>query len=449
MGAQNHLSIRHILVVLAGTLILLGPCALTYNTWSVFVVPVSSTLDASPTQFSAYITVIYLVSALVAPFVGRLMEQLDLRLVLSASVIIVAIGIGLCAIWTEVWQFYISGILEGIGIVSCMFLAIPTLINRWFAKHTGFLIGLCMAMSGIGGACWSFVGGLIIASTGYQDAYLVYAVLVVVLALPATLFFIRSHPSEVGCKVFGKETIPEQAAQIAAEDRELSARSDKAVALNDDLDRTDGHERASVQERSIPAKLFFRTPTFFALAIAGGLFNALTAAGNMVPSFVYYLGDNLLAGIDPGSATLISATIASIFLIVAAAAKIALGLICDKSPLVAVLFGCSAAALGIIALLCCGWWAGLLYIGAIGVGIMYAMVDSLCPSLTRNIVGPKDYTVIYARITVFVNLAGAAGVIVFASLSEVGWSVLWITTLVTIAISLALAVFALRSSARL
>lgn len=418
MKAQGQLTHHHILIVIAGILILFGPAALTYNTWSVFVVPVSNALDASPTQFSAYITVIYLVSALAAPLAGRLMERFDLRLVFSVSVIIVAIGIGLCSVWTEVWQFYISGALEGLGIVACMFLAVPTLINRWFAKHTGFLIGLCMAMSGIGGACWSFVGGLVITSAGYQDAYLIYALLTIVLALPATLFFVRSYPSDVGCQVFGEETIPEQVAQIDATE----------------------------PQRSIPAKRFFKTSTFFALAIAAGLFNALTAAGNMVPSFVYFLGDNHLAGVDPYNATMVSATIASIFLIVAAAAKITLGFICDRSPFGAILFGCSAASLGIVALWCCGWWAGLLYAGAVGVGIMYAMIDSLGPSLTRTIVGPKDYTVIYARVSVFINLAGAAGVIVFASLSEAGWSILWIATLATIAISFVLAVYALRSA---
>lgn len=444
MGQNDKMTFRHILVIIAGILILFGPCALTYNTWSIFVVPVSTDLGTNSAQFTAYITVIYLVSAIAAPFVGDLMERFDLRIVLSASVILVGIGIGLCAVWTEVWQFYISGVIEGLGIISCMFLAVPTLINRWFAKRTGFLIGLCMAMSGVGGAFWSFIGGVVISSSGYQAAYALYAVATLVLALPATLFFVRSRPEDVGLVPLGS---------VAFEQDEL-ARSEVSSRSPQDLEvgqapREVSEAREGVRQKSIDAKTFFKTPTFFALMIAVGLFNALTAAGNLVPSYVYFLGDHAIAGVTSDSAIMISATIASLFMIVAAISKVVLGMLCDKSPLLSLLVSGAASIIGIIAVWTCGLWVGLLYIGAVGVGIMYAMIDSLGPNFTRALVGPRDYTIIYSRISVFVNLAGAAAVVGFSLVSEQGWDLLWIATLATIALSLVLALYALRSSKKL
>ena len=40
-NSKTPLATRHIMIVIAGILICLGPCALVYNTWSIFVVHVS------------------------------------------------------------------------------------------------------------------------------------------------------------------------------------------------------------------------------------------------------------------------------------------------------------------------------------------------------------------------------------------------------------------------
>ncbi len=82
-NSKTPLATRHIMIVIAGILICLGPCALVYNTWSIFVVPVSSSLGASSSQFTLYITLVYLIGALFSPIAGNLMERFDLRLVLQ------------------------------------------------------------------------------------------------------------------------------------------------------------------------------------------------------------------------------------------------------------------------------------------------------------------------------------------------------------------------------
>ena len=46
----------------------------------------------------------------------------------------------------------------GLGEITILWLAIPTLINRWFVERAGLRSsGLCMAFTGIGGAMWSAV----------------------------------------------------------------------------------------------------------------------------------------------------------------------------------------------------------------------------------------------------------------------------------------------------
>lgn len=94
---REPMTCRHWLIIAAGVLIAFGPCALVYNVWSIFVVPVSSSLGVASSQFTFFITLVYLVGGIAAPFAGNLLQKHDLRIVLSASVVMVALGLFLCS----------------------------------------------------------------------------------------------------------------------------------------------------------------------------------------------------------------------------------------------------------------------------------------------------------------------------------------------------------------
>lgn len=422
-------TLRHALVLATGILILLGPCALVYNTWAIFVVPVSTSLGATTAQFTLYITVVYLVGAFSAPLAGNLLERFDLRLVLSISVILVALGIGLCSVWTSVWQFYISGLIEGIGIVSLMFLAVPTLINRWFTIRTGFFIGLCMAMSGFGGALWSMVGGALIASVDWRSAYLVYAALVLILALPATALFIRSYPRDLGLLPYGQQHNPEAIAQeITMVGDTVFEDLDQFPNQTQNPDMTRAYKRDR-REWGVSASVMFKSPVFYILMLTLGFCNALTAVANLFASYIYYLGDCGFAGITPDSAIMMASTVAACLMISAALSKVTLGALTDKTSLGALILICGSALVAIICMWQAQQWAFGVYVGAVLFGLMYAAVDSYGPAQTRKLVGPRDYTLIYSRVSVFINIAGAVSVALFSLVAEVSWDLEWTVTL--------------------
>lgn len=449
--AHAPFTLRHALVLATGILILLGPCALVYNTWAIFVVPVSTSLNATTAQFTLYITVVYLVGAFSAPLAGNLLERFDLRIVLSASVVLVALGIALCSLWTEVWQFYISGLIEGIGIVSLMFLAVPTLINRWFSRRTGFFIGLCMAMSGFGGALWSMVGGALIASVDWRYAYLVYAVLVLVLALPATAFFIRSYPRDLGLLPYGQQHTAADIAQeimvvgdSVIEDQDaFSFQTSNQVCPENHTELSDltSSYKQDRREWGVSASTMFRSPVFYILMITLGLCNALTAVANLFASYIYYLGDGGYAGITPESAVMMASGVAACLMISAAISKVCLGALTDKTSLGALLLICTTAIAAIICMWQAQVWAFGVYIGAVLFGLMYAAVDSYGPAQTRKLVGPRDYTLIYSRISIFINIAGAISVALFSLVAEVSWDLEWVVSLGVITVIFVLGLF--------
>ena len=87
-----------------------------------------------------YITVLYLPSFL-APFIGKLLAKTDIRIVLSVSALLVGLGFILISIVKTLWIFYVAGLMMGLGEVGLLWLAVPTLCNKWFNKNSGTIIG--------------------------------------------------------------------------------------------------------------------------------------------------------------------------------------------------------------------------------------------------------------------------------------------------------------------
>ena len=418
VASQQKLTIRHVLVVFTGMYISFAPAAIVFNIWGIFVPPVTAELGVATNQFAFYVAVLFLTAAVMAPIMGNLLEKFDLRLIGTLSVGICALGVLLGFCYTEVWQFYLSGLMEGIGIIALNFLLIPTLINRWFTANNGLLLGICMAMTGVGGAVWNFVGGLIIGGAGWRAAYLVLGA-VAATAVLATLFCIRSYPRELGLQPYGRAN-----AQGAAGEEAL--------------------------RRGVPRKAAFGSAAFFLLLVAAALFNLSCQAGQFFPTYVYDLD---AAGVldTGGLGVVMAASTASVCLQASAAAcKIIMGFVADRSLSLSAIICCGGGFLGLALV----WLVGpstvlAVYVGAALYGLTFAAIDVLSPTIGRYLFGPREYTRIYSRITSAVTVAGAIGVVGLSTLSEFGWAATFGTTLMLIAVGLGLVLGAIRAGKHL
>ena len=420
-GRKNEpqpLAPRHVLVVFTGMFISFAPAAIVFNIWGIFVPPVTAELGAATNQFTFYVAILFITAAFMAPLMGNLLERFDLRLVGTVSVGLCALGVVLGGVYTQVWQFYLSGLMEGMGIIALNFLLIPTLINRWFTANNGLLLGICMSMTGVGGATWNFVGGLIIGSLGWRAAYFILGA-VAATAMIATLFCIRSYPRDVGLQPYGR------------------AKEQDAVG-------------AEVLRRGVPKQVAFGSAAFVLLLCAAAIFNLSAQAGQYFPSYVYDL--DACGLLDAGSlGVVMAASTASVCLQAAAAlSKVVMGMVADRNLLASVLVCCVGGFAGLVLL----WLGGTMsafaiYVGAALYGLIFAAVDVLAPTMGRYLFGPREYTRIYARVTCAVSIAGAIGVTLLATLADFGWTVAFGSTLVLIAISLALGIGAIVTGKRL
>ena len=156
-ASKEKMSIRHLLVVLTGIMITFGCSALCFSTWGMFQPVVAESLGVPTTAFAMYVTVMYLTMTVASPFAGKLLQTMDIRILLSVSAALVGCAFLLMSFSNTIVLFYVAAVMLGLGEITILWLAIPTLINRWFVERAGFFIGLCMAFTGIGGAIWNAV----------------------------------------------------------------------------------------------------------------------------------------------------------------------------------------------------------------------------------------------------------------------------------------------------
>lgn len=362
------------LVVATGIVGCFGPCAFALSCAGIYFTPVSEALGVGRGAFALYLTIMLVVTALILPVLGKLMEKHDLRVMLSAGVLTIGVPLILMSFFNAVWQFYIAGAVMGIGLAMMLVLAVPTLINRWFQKNVGFYIGLCMAFTGIGGVVFNLLGGYLIGTgpDGWRTGYLVFGILTLILALPFTVFCVRSHPSDIGLKPVGWT---EKAAQSAA-----------AAAAG------------------VPASRAMRSFAFFALAIFAGL-------ANLGINFYQYLPSYASSLTQYPDVVAASATLASLAMAGQAIGKILIGVVNDKVNVKAgMLFAMVCGAAGLLIMLFLNSSAILILCGGFVFGVFYASATVLVPLMTRTAFGTLEYSSIYSRIAMVGSLCGAFAV---------------------------------------
>ncbi|MBE6469120.1 MAG: MFS transporter [Coriobacteriaceae bacterium] len=195
------------LIVFAGIVTTGVPCALVYSCADTFFIPVSGALGVSKAAFSLYFSIANAAMMASLPVAARLMTKMDIRVILGAGTALCGLGLASFSLFDAVWQFYIVGTLMGLGIAPLLYLAVPTLINAWCVKRMGFFVGLCMAFTGIGGVVFNPVGSMLIASgpEGWRTAYLVYGLIILMVALPVVVFVVRGRPEDKGLLPYGAD----------------------------------------------------------------------------------------------------------------------------------------------------------------------------------------------------------------------------------------------------
>lgn len=387
------------------------PLSLGLSCAGIFYPAVSADLGIGTGLLGYYTSILWLAAMVTLPVMGRLLERRDARLCVGGAVVVIAVAFVWLSFTQSLWQFYAGAAAMGIGVGMLLFLAPSTLINRWFAKRAGVLLGVVMAFTGVGGVVWSSVGGVLIQSIGWSATYLSFAVLSIV-TLPAALFMVASRPADKGLVPFG---VSESAAAAAQ----------------------DGEGSASVLLEGVPAAKAFKMPVFFLILAMCFMLNFGMYVYFMIPSYMNTLELSI-------AMPLLGATASSVAMAGQTVSKLALGVAGDARPYVSTVATIGLGVVGVVLLFVGGGSAVLLYVAAFVYGCFYGITNVMTPIITRRAFGDAEYPVIYSRVSMAASIGSVvSGFIWGASIEATGGYVLMFVGVIVVMATTAVAVLAI------
>ena len=140
----------------------------------------------------------FLVSAVMSPMVGRIMDRKGPRLVIESGVVLVTAGLLLAPAIANPWQLYATlGVLVGAGANLMTFTAHSLFLPNWFVRRRGLAISI--AFSGVGVGAIVLLPWLqsIIVGDGWRASCWVMGLLVACVLGPLNLLVWR-QPQDIG-----------------------------------------------------------------------------------------------------------------------------------------------------------------------------------------------------------------------------------------------------------
>lgn len=140
----------------------------------------------------------FLVSAIMSPLMGKLMDRGGPRAVMELGTVLMAAGLLLAPLTTEPWHLYLTiGVLVGAGSVCLGYSGQSLYLPNWFSRKRGLAIGLAFAGVGIGSVTvLPWVQGMI-ERAGWRTACTAVGLVVLVVLVPINLL-LRKRPQDIG-----------------------------------------------------------------------------------------------------------------------------------------------------------------------------------------------------------------------------------------------------------
>jgi len=163
--------------------------------FALFVVPWLDEFEVSRSKVMLAILSFQIVTGLLSPVLGRYMDQFAMRLLVLSGALAMSLGLFLLSLATEFWQIVALHVtLLPVGMILTGTLASQTMVSKWFTEKRGLAIGVSSMGTSLGGLSVPLVTAWLIVEQGWQGAYLVLAMLSLILLVPLNYLVLRHDP---------------------------------------------------------------------------------------------------------------------------------------------------------------------------------------------------------------------------------------------------------------
>jgi len=230
--------------------------------------------DAGQVSFTGTIT--FLSTAVLAPFVGWLIDRLGVLRVIHTGLLFLAVCFCLYPFAASLQQLYVLHIGFALGLVLCGLMPNVVLLSQWFVRYRGAMVGLLTSASSLAGGLLPLAIAPLVLNPefGWRWGYGVLALAFILFGLIPGLLALKASPADVDQLPDGMDS--QQQSHLTAKD---DSGVEFAVAL--------------------------RSRTLWALAVSSAcLWYSITSINSQAT--IFFEQD---AGMTPANATLLYSTI--------------------------------------------------------------------------------------------------------------------------------------------
>ncbi len=159
--------------------------------FGLFVKPLEDAFGWSRTEINVSLS-IGLISGLIAPLIGIVIDRYGSRHLVTGSLLLVAAAFFVRVGMSELWHWYLSAVLLAIGMPAA-FQPVGKLMGAWFPYTRGRMMGTAITGNNVFGLVGAPLLTLVIAGPGWRSAYGIIAFSLLVVAVAAWLV-IRDAP---------------------------------------------------------------------------------------------------------------------------------------------------------------------------------------------------------------------------------------------------------------
>ncbi len=150
----------------------------------------------------------FLVSAVLSPIFGRLMDSHGPRVVIGSGVCLMSIGLITAPAIEQPWQLYATlGVLVAGGASLMTYTAHSLFLPNWFVRRRALAISIAFSGAGIGGIVLLPWLQTIIGRDGWRASCTTMGLLVLFVTGPLTLL-VRRRPEDIGLLPDGASHTP-------------------------------------------------------------------------------------------------------------------------------------------------------------------------------------------------------------------------------------------------
>jgi MFS family permease len=210
--SARHLPFFYGWVIVAITFVTMGIGVNARTAFSLFFPPILQEFGWERGVTAGAFSFGFVVSAIVSPLIGRLMDRGGPRAVMELGVALMGGGLLLAPLTREPWHLYVTiGVMVGAGSVCLGYSGFSLFLPNWFIRRRGLAMGIAFAGVGIGSVTLLPWVQYVIEQTGWRTACTSMGLMVLIVLVPINLL-LRKRPEDIGLQADG-DAVPHASAK--------------------------------------------------------------------------------------------------------------------------------------------------------------------------------------------------------------------------------------------